>query len=456
MKSTILGIVLIITICTTTVIAQEIIEDFEGYVTDEELYTTWTPSPRAIPTISDEVAPGAAGTTCMRVDFDFASVAWATEIVTGPYLEEPIAIDDEQYITFRLRGDPAFSASDFRNLYLYVYDENEDFVRWGTATPIVEDWQIINFKGSDWHVPWNGSGNIDMTRIVRFAFFQYGSGATPIDPYSASIHIDEIMIGDAPLVEFPPAAPMRELIDDFEGYADYQDLENFYSYENSWHPSITTADLESPAPQGNNALKLDIDFAAGTYPWGSVRSSIVEPFSFPPNGILSFRFKGDPTLADIVDSGTVFWISFYDGAGNGINYISTSDLVISTEWTAVQVSLDDFGDTSTVDIGNLVQWRILVEGWAADQAARSGSFYVDDIRISLSNPSPPELRLVRDNGNLKLEMNKLTPGTSYEILSSADLGAWSVTAEIEALTETQTWPVNPIETSAYYQLLEKP
>jgi len=428
------------------------IEDFE-YATEEEFLLDWVPSAGATPALSAEVAPGAAQGSCMKVDFSFPSTAWATETITGPVLDDWVSIGPDQYVTFRLRGDPAFSTSDFKNIYLYVYDEWGDFVRWGTQVLLVDDWQVINFESGTYEVPWNGSGNIDMNYISKIAFFQYGSQAA-IDPYSAAIYVDEIQIRDEPLIEFSPPSEPRALIDDFESYADDAALRGTYSYENSWHPSVTVASIETPAPQGNQALRLDIDFAAGQWPWGSVRSPILEPFSLPPEAVISLKLKGDPGLAQIADAGSNFWLSFYDGAGNRMNYITDAAPVISSDWTTLQITMDDFGGTSTIDTGNLVQWRILVEGWAEDKPALSGTFYIDDIRVSMPVVQQPVLTATEENGKVRLDMAQLTPGVEYELLSSANLTDWSLVTVIVADSDTATWPVDANHAIACFQLME--
>lgn len=438
--------------------AVTMLEDFE-YATEAEFLAYWIPTGGATPTLSADVAPGAAGDACMKVEFNFASIAWATEIITGPSLFPPrfdyVSIAPEQYVTFRLRGDPAFAVSDFSNLYLYVYDANGDFARWGVQMPLSEDWQIINLAGDGYQFPWDASGTIDMASIEKIAFVQYGSQAA-IDPYTATIHVDEVQIRDEPLTEFPPPSEPRALIDDFEGYADDEALRSFYSYENSWHPTVTVASLETPAPQGNQALKLAIDFATGQYPWGSVRSPILEPFSIPADAVVTLSFKGDPALAERADAGTVFWLSFYDAAGNAMNYITDAAPVISSDWTTLEATVDDFGGSGTIDIGNLVQWRILVEGWEADQPALSGAFYVDDIRVSRPVNPQPMLSAILDGARVRLEMTLLTPGAHYDLESSDDFDEWTVVATIAADTDTATWLVDADGEMAYFRLVEKP
>jgi hypothetical protein len=393
--------------------AQTMIESFE-YANNDELLGAWVPSGNTVISLTNSVAPRASGTNSMRAEFSFPSTAWATETIRGPVMATPLSIASTQYLTFRLRGDAAFASSDFHNLYLYAYDVNGNFGRWGTTTPATDSWQILNFQASGIEQPWDSPGLPDLSQIVQFAFYQYGSQAA-IDPYTATIYLDELMVRDRPLTEFPlPSAP-RGLIDDFEAYADNAALNAFYSYQNSPAATLTTASLQTPAPQGNKALNLAIDFSAGQWPWGSVRSATVAPFSFPSNAVATVRIKGDAALAGIADSGTAFWLSFYDQAGRSMNFITAAEPVISTNWTTLEAQLADFGDTSTVDIGNLVQWRILVEGWmgTADSTALAGSFSVDDIRITVPPTEQPVLSLVPDGSGFNLTMDHLTVGTSY-------------------------------------------
>ncbi len=184
----------------------------------------------------------------MAVQFNFPSTAWATETITGPWLATLFSIADTQYLTFRLRGDPAFASSDFHNLYLYAYDANNNFGRWGVETPANADWEIVNLPVKNIEQPWNSPGLPDLSQIMQFAFYQYGSQAA-IAPYTATILIDDLMLRDTPLTEFSPPSAPRELIDDFEGYAAAGALTNFYNYQNSPATTLTTASLETPAPR---------------------------------------------------------------------------------------------------------------------------------------------------------------------------------------------------------------
>ena len=179
--------------------AQTVIEEFE-YPSDDELRAVWIGSGNATVAVSDQVAPQSPGQKAMRVQFNFPSTAWATEFVNGPELSSPVAIDAAQYVTLRIKGDPAFAAADFRYFYVYAYDVSGNFGRWGAAVPISTNWQVLNFSAGAIEQPWNSPGLPDLSQLVRFAFYQYGSEAA-IPAYSATIELDDLIIRDEPLTE---------------------------------------------------------------------------------------------------------------------------------------------------------------------------------------------------------------------------------------------------------------
>lgn len=434
---------------------ESVVEAFE-YASTDDLVAAWQPSANAVVELSDSVAPRSTGKTSLKATFNFQSIEWATESVRGPELASPLTIAPGQFLTLRIQGDSAFAAADFRSFYLYAYDDSGNFGRWGAPVPTTADWQILNFAANLIEKPWDAPALPDLARIVRFAVFQYGSQAA-IEPYTASIHLDDIEVRNAPLTEFPPASAPRSLIDDFEGYTSDESLMAFYGYMNSPATTTTSAGLETPAPQGARALRLAIGFSAGQYPWGSVRSPVVAPFSLPTNAVVSVRFKGDASLASVADAATSFWVTFYDAAGSPIHYSTDAAPVISPEWTQITARFADFRGTDTADVGNLVRWRILVQGWegTAESAEASGTFVVDDIRVEVPAAERPTLTLTRNGAALVLGMEGLVAGTTYEVRTSSDLRQWSRATEIQATSSTATWGVTPGGASAFYQVVAR-
>lgn len=403
------------------------IEDFE-YAMDGDLLAQWAPSANTVGSLSSDVAFRATGGKSMRLVFSFPSGPWATETVVGSPLDAPIAIGPDQYITFRIKGDPTFGAADFRDLYLYAYDVDGNFGRWGAPVPVTADWAVWNFRAATIQKPWDSPALPNLGQIVRLSFFQYGS-ETAIPSYMATNYIDEIMVRNAPLNEFPAPSAPRGLIDNFDGYANAEALLGAYSYLNSPAATVTTAEVETPAGQASKALKMEIQFAGGQYPWGSVRSLPVAPFSFPTNGVLSLRFKGDPALAAVADAATTFWLSFYDSGGRRTDFQAPASYVTNADWTTITASLEDFGDTSGVDMGNISQWRILVQGWegTAENAPLTGTFYVDDIQISPASAAP-ELAIKREGSGVVISWPGTATGYALEGTSSLVAPVWQAVA----------------------------
>jgi hypothetical protein len=432
--------------------AQMMIENYEEYPSDADLQAAWYPDMNATVTLSPYVAYRSTGTNSMRVDVSMPANAWQTTVFTGPALPAPISIASTQYVTLRVAGDPAFKSGTFNSLYIYAWDGNGNFGRWGGAVPTTTtNWQVFNFLASTVAAPWNSPGLPDLANIVQFKYYLYGQGDPAGTAFDATIYVDELQIRDSALIEFPPPSPMRAKIDNFEEYADSAALTNFYHYVNGG-PTVTTASLETPAPQGTNALKLAIDFGTGQWPWGAVYSANVAPFSFPTNATVSLWFKGDPTLAPVADAGTVFYLSFYDQGGNVLNF-TTSAPVTSSQWTKLEASFGQFWSDAVVDTGNLVQWRVLVEGWqgTVDSQPRSGTFAVDDIRITV----PPSLAVVQQGTNMQLLMNNLIPGTLYTLEMTTNF-VHPVTYTFPASSSSNIWPVLPEQKAAFFRLYYTP
>lgn len=428
---------------------QTVIEDFE-YASNDDLYANWTTDSGFVQ-LSDNVAANSTGTNSLEIYRYFGASPWETQIVSGPVLDTPTAIVPGQYISFRLAGDPQFQNGTFSQLYVYVYDSQGNFGRWGTAIPTSTSWQTVNLLANNIELPWNSPGAPNQSDIVQFKVVIYGQGDPAGQPFDATIRLDDLTVRDTPLIDFPPAAPMRALIDDFEGYTDDAALHAFYSILNSPATTATSASLESPAPQGNQALKLAIDFASGRYPWGAVMSAEVAPFSLPTNAVVQFRVKGDPSLEPVVDDGTVFYLSFYDSAGAAIHYTATPP-VVAADWQWVQAPAGWFWQQSIVDTGNLVRWRILVEGWNGtdESPGRSGTFYVDDIRITV----PPRLAITSAGDHLNLHLSDLLPGTTYTLRQTSDFNTWT-TSTFTATADTETRSLTP-DGHVFYQLYYTP
>ena len=82
----------------------------------------------------------------------------------------------------------------------------------------------------------------------------------------------------------------------------------------------------------------------------------------------------------------------------------------------------------------------------------SGTFYVDDVRITVPRPA---LTIVSEGGFLKLGMANLTAGKTYELRATADFSAWNTEGVTNATSDTAEWIVVPAQARTFYQLLER-
>lgn len=419
--------------------AQVMIEDFDEYASDAALQAAWVASSGTV-SLSPYVASGSTNAHSLCAQLSVGSDAYDTTIIAGPTLTAPLSIYSTQYVSFRVAGDPEFTNGTYQQVFVYAYDASGNFGRWGASIPTANtNWQVLNLAASGITAPWNSPGLPNLAAITQFSFYIYGQGSPAGNAYNATLYLSDLQIRNAPLVEAPPPSAVRGLIDNFEAYANDAALRSFYTYVDSPAATTLTASLLTPAPQGNKAAALAIDFASGQYPWAALLSPVVTPFSFPTNAQVSFWFKGDPTLASVADGGTEFWLTFYDEGGNAFTFNTDAGPVISSGWTNIVANYSDFWSTSTPDTGNLVQWRILVEGWTgtADSQSLNASFAVDNIVILLS----PTLSISTAAGVRTLRLSHLISGNTYTVAASSDLSTWTAAATIKAASASATWAV---------------
>jgi hypothetical protein len=331
---------------------------------------------------------------------------------------------------------------------VYAWDGNGYVARCIGGIPLTTNWQIMNLKVSDLALPGGATMMPDLNNITELNFYIYGQGSPIGTAFEGNIYLDDFQIRNTPLVEFPPASAPRTVIDNFETYADDAALLEFYSYTPSG--ATPTASIQTPAPEGNKALKLTLDYTSIQYPWAAINSKSVAPFAFPTNGVVQFKFKGDPILASVADEGTQAWLSFYDEAGRRMIFATDAAPIISGEWTTLKAPYSSFRTASPTDTGNLVRWGFLVEGWTGTPESSPGplsaTFYLDDIRISV----PPTLGIIREGGALKLKISDLLNGESYTIKQTTNFTDWTSTT-FQATGTSYTWTI-PAGQSGFYQV----
>lgn len=433
-----------------------VLADFE-YASAEQLTAAWTPSANAVLSLSEDVAPRAGGRTSLRIDFQFPSTTWATETATGPTQPVPSVLGPTQYLTFRVKGDPAFAAADFRQLFLYVYDDSGNFGRWGAPVPLTADWQIRNHTAASIEKPWDSPGLPNLGRLVKIAFFQYGS-ETALPAYAASLLVDDVVIRDTALED--PALPSDTVIDNFE-YATSEDLAAAW-VGGSPNVVVTSSDSVAPTSTGPRCMSLEFNFGSSAWATEFVKSLVrTNPVAVARTQYLSFRVKGDPAFAT-ADFRNLYLYA-YDADGNFGRW--GGPVPDNSDWQIINYTAGNiekpWDSPALPNLDRLVRFAFYQYGSEAALEPYQATVLIDDLSIRSTplsdQPSePPLLGIRRATGdNLNLEMSRLTSGRTYLLRASADLVNWTTATEITATAATASWGVTSTQNAAYYVLREK-
>lgn len=433
-----------------------ILADFE-YASADQLTTAWVPSANAVVTLSDDVAPKASGRNSMRVEFRFPSGPWATESVSGPALPVPSSLGANQYLTFRVKGDPAFAAADFKQLYLYVYDDSGNFGRWGEAVPLTDTWQIRNHTAATIEKPWDSPGLPNLSRIVKIAFFQYGSEAA-LPEYTASLRVDDVVIRDEPLVD--GALPPDTVINAFE-YASAEALTTEW-VGGSGNVVVSPSDSVATTSGGRTAMSLQFNFVSSAWTTEFVKGPVLSnAVAVARSQYLSFRLKGDPSFA-AADFRNLYLYA-YDNEGNFGRW--GSPVPDTDTWQIVNYSAGTiekpWDSPALPNLDRLVRFAFFQYGSEAAIDPYTATILVDDLAIrstplSESPAEPPVLKIQRSTTDaLEIALSGLTPGRTYLLRSSPDLASWATATEITAVAAAASWTVSAPRGNGFYVLREK-
>lgn len=366
---------LLSTLCAGAASAQTVVDSFE-YATTDDLLASWSCSGNTTLSMTNDVAATVTGTQSMVAQFNFPSTAYATEVITGPELSAPISIASTQYLTFRVKGDPAFKSADFCNLYLYAWDTDGNFGRWGATVPKVAEWKVFSFVASSIEKPWDSTQLPDLSRISKFAFYQYGS-ATAISEYSAAIEIDELTVRDTLLYEAP--TDQETVVENFE-YATPEELTTNWTAE----ANATISGSGSVATQslGTNALKVEFTFPS--MEWSAVKvlgPVLTTSVPIGPKQYISLRIKGDPAFA-AADFRT-FFLYVYDASGNFGRW--GASIPTNSDWQILNFSAADIAkpwdSPGLPDLSAIVRFGIIQYGSQAVLPEYTATIYVDDIMV---------------------------------------------------------------------------
>lgn len=432
-------------------VVESVVEAFE-YADDATLQAAWTPSANTQLTLSTAVAELSPGRTALRAQFSFPSGAWATEMVQGADLANPVSIAPSQYVVLRLKGDPAFAAADFRDFYLYAYDASGNFGRWGAPTPTNSNWEVFNFSASAIAKPWDSPALPDLGHVVRFAIYQYGS-ETAIPAYTAAIEVDDIMVRNEPLIETPL---VETVVNDFE----YDSDEVLAA---AWTPSantvLATSDVVAEASSGQKSMSMTFTFPSGTWATAYARGPLLaSPVPIAPRQYVTLRIQGDPAF-DAADFKN-FYVYAYDASGNfgrwGTAVPTVDDWqVLNFEAGTIEAPWDSPG---LPDLGKIVRFSFFQYGSEAAIPDYTATVLVDDLAIRnnpILPPAGPVLAVTRAGNALNVVASDLEAGKVYELLRSPNFQQWTPGDPITATASTATWTVQPAQPAEFFRVAEK-
>ena len=435
-----------------TVFAESTVESFE-YPNVEALQAAWTGSANAKASISTAVSLSSSGQSAMKVQFDFPSTAWATEFIKGPELTNSVAIGPDQYVSLRIKGDTAFAASDFRNFYLYAYDNSGNFGRWGTQIPTNASWQILNFSAKTIEKPWDSPALPNLSKIVRFAIFQYGSEAA-IPAYTASIEVDDISIRNTLLID--QVVTSETVVDSFE-YATEDAMRAVYT--GSANTVLALSSSVDPKSTGKKALSLTFNFPSAEWATESVKGAkLAKTVAIGPKQYVSIRIKGDPAFASADFQS--FFIYAYDENGNfgrwGQKAPATADWEI---FNFVAGTVQKPWDSAALpDLSKIVRFAFFQYGSQAALDPYTATIELDDFAIRntpLSNVSAPSvLSWTRSGNSLTINASGVVAGTTYRLYSSTDLKQWNAGASVTATANGASWTVSTTKQMEFFRVAE--
>ncbi len=302
---------------------------------------------------------------------------------------EPFSFQDGQVLTYDIKGDPENFTNDGVVLVFQFRDSAGEISRFLDYTgPKSSAWTTIRvpfraFADSPWDANPDVSANLE--DIVNWEILVQGVGGEVIDPYEATIYLDNIKINDE-----APAASGDQVLDDYE-YENQTALTN--AYAGTGTSGLGSAQLSTDSVEGANSMKLAMSFDGGIWGYAGVRSMNQAPFAFNADQAIRYQVKGDPD--NLVDDAVLIVFQLRDDTGEVIRYLDAVGPK-SAEWTTITASFSAFEENpwdAHPDIeanrGSLIGWEISIQGVGGEPVdAFEAAIYIDQLEI-ITIPSEP-------------------------------------------------------------------
>ena len=357
--------------------AQEVILDDFEYEDPAEIFDrySWTGGGEAYIADLDTNSQG------MELYLGFDGGAWNSAGVqmTGG---EPFSFEYGQVITYEIKGDPANLVGEDALLVFQLRDSAGEITRFlDNSGPKSSDWTTITIPFRAFaDTPWDANPDVsaNMDDIVAWEFIVQGVGPNPVDPFEATIYIDNLTIKDE-----KPAASGDRVLDDYE-YDSEAALTAAYS--NTGTSGLGAPELSTDSVEGDNSMKIAMTFDGGIWSYAGVRSLDQEAFAFNSDQVIRYQVKGDPD--NLVDDAVLIVFQLRDDTGEVIRFLDSVGPK-SAEWTTVEASFSAFEENPWVgsadketDRGNLVGWEISIQGVGSEPTdAFEAAIYIDQLEI---------------------------------------------------------------------------
>jgi hypothetical protein len=281
----------VVTLMAYSVIPQSIqaediiLDDFE--YEDEwlvyELYSNsgWLGTGEAFPS---EESPD--GTHSMELYLTFTGEPWGGGAVIIED-QEPFSFNEDQMISYQIKGDPVNLAGDQAILVFQFRDAAGEVIRFlDYVGPKTEDWTTINipFKAFE-EGPWDANPDVaaDRENLVNWEFYVQGVGGDTVDPFEATVFIDNLTLTDA-----PTSSSGDRVLDSFD-YED--DAALSANYVSAGALGLGNPTLTDDRVEGTTAMQLDMTFEGGAWGSAGVRSVDQAPFSIADDQVVRYSVR---------------------------------------------------------------------------------------------------------------------------------------------------------------------
>ena len=357
-----------------------VLDNFNIYADDSEIGAMYTNSGwlgTGTPYIS---TGGKDGSQCMKVDLTFDGTAWGGGAVTC-VAREPFSLKDGQMVTLDIKGDSAKLTDGV--LVFQFRDQAGEVIR--VVNSVVcksPDWVTINMPYKIFEEgPYDANPDVpaDRDNLVSWEFYVQGIGGTDVEPFEASVYVDNLTITDVP-------APVTgdRVLDLFEYASDAALSQNYLTTVESGR-AVTT--LSTDKTEGTHSMKLALSFLGTPWSTAGVNGIARAPFVFKAGQKVSYSIKGDPSK--LTNSAVLMVFQFQDSSGEIMRYLDSVG-PISSEWTTVEIPYEAFQESpwdakpeTAADRNNLVSWGFLVQGVGeTDVPAFTANILIDNLVIT--------------------------------------------------------------------------